>query len=250
MTPDGWLAAPEDCPLAPGEIHVWTASLDPGRDEILRYAASLSTGEEARAARFHFERDRNRFIAGRGILRSVLARYLDTEPAQVVFNYGPHGKPALIAPRTDRPLFFNLAHSEGLLLLAATRDCEAGVDVEKMRRFSDMEAVARRILSARQFSQFQELPEPERVPAFFRLWTRKEAWLKAVGAGMSGMLDQIEVTFVKGESPRIIRLPQTAERAGQWTLSDLSPAADFVGALAVPLRDFQLRQWQWPVPAR
>src|SRR6266496_4797146 len=222
-----WPEPPSDWALGAGEIHVWTTSLEPGREALADYSSMLSPDETVRAGRFHFERDRNRFIAGRGWLRAVLARYWQRHPGRLRFAYNSRGKPAL----ADSPgtLHFNLAHCEGLALLAVTRTCEVGIDVERVRPLSDADSIAGRFFSASESEGLKGLPDVQKPRAFFNLWTRKEAWLKATGDGISDSLNQVEVSFLAGEPARLIRLFGKTEGVQNWTLRELVPAADFVG---------------------
>jgi 4'-phosphopantetheinyl transferase len=188
----------------PGEVHLWQEALDRREEELERLREALSEEELRRAGRYHFERDRVRFVAGRGLLRRLLGRYLGVAPARVEIRTGPHGKPAVEGLR------FNLAHSGGLALYAFSRERELGVDLEQIRPVRDAEAIAERLFTAEENAMLRELAEPERLEAFFRLWTRKEACMKAAGTGLFGEAS-----------------------AGRWTLLELTPAAGFIGALAV-----------------
>lgn len=182
----------------------------------------LSPDEHARAARFVFARDRDRYVAGRARLRHILGGYLQTLPQDVRFDYGAHGRPAV------RGIDFNLSHTDDLAMLAVARDLVLGVDIEAVRPITD--------LPTTQFSPAEQralaaLPTPLQREAFFRCWTRKEAWLKAKGTGLATDLASFEVTLAPGDPPRLLRCD--GDDAAAWVLCDLSPAPGIAGALAV-----------------
>lgn len=235
-----WERAPESFRLAPEAVHVWMASLDalPAEEMLVR----LSADERARAERFCFEADRRRFVAGRGLLRGLLGLYLDVDPRGLRFAYGRRGKPSLAT--ADR-LRFNVAHSGGLALLAFARDRELGVDIERERPLPEANAIAERYFSAREGAELRRLPETERAGGFFRCWTRKEAFIKATGEGLSQPLDAFDVSFASGEPARLLRVEGRPEEGGRWWLQDLAPAPGFAGALAVEGRPADLAGWKW-----
>ena len=152
--------------------------LDLPEDFTSDYAELLTPDESARAARFYFERHQNRYVVGRGVLRTLLGAYLHLAPESVRFAYGPQGKPELSHNFASSDLCFNLAHSEGLGLLAVTRAASLGVDVERVRRLPEFDELVNRFFSPREADLFAKLPATEKPQAFFNLWTRKEAWLK------------------------------------------------------------------------
>jgi 4'-phosphopantetheinyl transferase len=183
--------------------------------------------------RFHFERDRSRFIAGRGLLREVLSSYLKIEPARLQFAYGPSEKPILkIFPR-HRTLHFNLAHSNDLIL------------IEKIRPIPDPENLARHFSSPSELLKLMTLPREKRLPAFFNLWTRKEAYIKATGNGLSDVIKEVEVSFFPGEPARLAAISGNTQVAADWTLVELNPAAGFKAAFAASTKSLQLSCWQW-----
>ena len=240
-----WPAPAAFPPLAGAEVHVWAAPLELPEARLAVIVAMLSPDEQVRAARFHFERDRGRFIAGRGFLRALLGRYLQTEPAQLQFSYSPRGKPSLAAP-ANNGLHFNLAHSDALALLAVTRACPVGVDVERINPLRDAEGITERFFSPRESAALKALPADQKPAAFFNLWTRKEAWLKATGDGISEFLSKSEVSFLPDEPARFLSILGDTQAAAAWTLEDLKPAEGFKAALAAPVQGVHLRCWQWP----
>lgn len=182
------LPLPTELRLRPEDVDVWRASLDDQPAEAVRLMQTLlASGEVARARSFFFDRDRRRYIVGRGILRMLLGRYLGRPPHEVEFEYGPHGKPALAVKDARTPIFFNVAHSEGLALYAFTPVGEIGIDVEVIRDLPDWEQVAAAAFSTYELAQLRACPPEHRREEFFRAWTRQEAVLKALGTGLSGV---------------------------------------------------------------
>jgi 4'-phosphopantetheinyl transferase len=240
-----WPAPPALWSLGVREAHVWAATLARSEEDISRCAQALSADELDRANRFRFERDRRRFIAGRGLLRAILSHYVGREPPQIKFDYSSRGKPTLAEDPAHETLHFNLAHSDDLLLLAVTRDCAIGVDVERLRILKDAEDMAERFFSVQESSGLKALPEAQKPAAFFRLWTRKEACLKATGAGITEFLSEAQVSYLADEPARLTSLFGDSRAGEQWRLCELAPAAGFVAALAVAAPDTQIKHWQW-----
>ncbi|MDB6066685.1 MAG: 4-phosphopantetheinyl transferase [Pedosphaera sp.] len=237
-----WPPTPTQWSLESGEVQVWATSLSRTPQQIAASAKTLSADEQARADRFRFDRDRNRFMAGRGVLRAILGHALNKEPVDIKFAYSERGKPRLIGHEAVR---FNLAHTEDMALLAVARDWNVGVDVERIRALRDADGVAKRFFSARESNGLNALSGDEKNAAFFNLWTRKEAWLKATGDGIADGLNQVEVTFRANEPVRLISLFGDEQAVREWSLVDLAPAPEFVAALAVPARDVRVRCWHW-----
>jgi 4'-phosphopantetheinyl transferase len=236
-----WDAAPHPAGLCPGEVHVWAACLDEPREGALQRL--LSPDEQARATRFRFPRDRRRFVVGRGLLRGLLGRYLGVDPGTLCFNYGSRGKPSLAGG--ERHLSFNVTHSGALALLAFARDRELGVDLECERPLPDAEEIAQRYFSPQEGTTLGRLPRREREPAFFRCWTRKEAFIKATGDGLSRPLDGFDVTFAPGVPARLLRVEGEPGATERWWLEELKPAEGFVAALAVEGRPDEVKCWSW-----
>jgi len=227
-------------------IDVWAASLRRSTVELSDLAATLSPEEDNRAERYQFEQHRNRFIAGRGLLRTILGMHLNRNPRELEFAYGPNEKPRLAHQDDDGPLHFNLAHSEDLVLIAVTRTGEVGIDVERIRPVSEAGNIVERYFSPRESGVYRALPEGEKPFAFFNLWTRKEAWLKATGVGIGQLLSEVEVSFLPGNPARLISLRGCTRSAAAWRLWDVAPASGYVGAVASPMGEAQLRCWHWP----
>lgn len=238
-----WGEPPAQTVASYDQIHVWRASLDQPTEQVRGLAESLSADERERAARFHFERDQRRFVVGRGVLRAVLGSYLEIPASHIQLSYGPQGKPVLFSDSGQvSSLHFNLAHADGLALYAVTRDRELGIDIERIRPIPETARIAEQFFSAQEREALAALPEEQRQEAFFRCWTRKEAYLKAVGEGLARPLDQIQVSLAPGEPARILGDSQEAER---WCLREVIPADGYIAALAVEGHGWGLSCWQW-----
>lgn len=241
-----WLPQPACLTLSTNDVHIWRATLDRPALVVQQLAQTLSKGERMRAGRFHFEKDSKHFIIGRGILRAILGLYLDTEPSRLQFCYGSRGKPYLAGESAKVDLRFNLAHSHGLALYAFTRGREIGVDVEYIRHVPDIEQIAATFFSARENAVLHALPASQRQKAFFNCWTRKEAYIKAIGNGLAQSLDRFDVSLTPGEPARLLSLEGDAEEASLWSLKAWAPAAGYVAALAVEGHYWRLACWQFP----
>jgi 4'-phosphopantetheinyl transferase len=217
---------------AADEVLVFWADLDVGEQAAWRLADVLDAHERVRAARFHFRRDAIRFTAARAMLRRLLAGAVGAEPGELSFAYGPYGKPELSSPFAASGLQFNVSHSEGVGVFALVRGCRVGIDVERVRSLADLDAVAERTFSPREWAELRRLPSMDRELAFFRCWTRKESFIKALGEGLSHPLDRFSVTVQAEEPARLIETDVEGE-AGRWTLESLDPPTGFVGALAL-----------------
>ena len=228
--------------LAPGEIHVWSVRLDPPPDRVEALGRCLSPDEWERANRFRFEKHRRQYVVGRGALRTLLAAYLGTRPELVKFSYGKRGKPFL-DPSGD--LQFNLSNSDELALVGFVLGREIGVDVEYLRKMEDCEQISERFFSESERTVLRSIPFPAKQEAFFNCWTRKEAYLKAVGEGLAAPLDSFDVTLALEEPPRMLTLEGDAERASRWFLYHLRPAPDYIGAVAIEGGDWEVKTWSF-----
>jgi 4'-phosphopantetheinyl transferase len=210
---------------------VWRARLDLPADECAALARTLDDAERDRAARFHFDRDRRRFVVAHARLRALLGTYLGVATESVEIAAKPGGKPALRAPDSD--LRFNLSHSGEMALLAFARGCEVGIDVEAERDVPEMDSIAGRFFSPAESAALRALPESERKRAFFRCWTRKEAFLKATGEGLARALDSFDVTLGPDEEPALVRVEGEAGSEGRFYLAEVAMPTGYRGALAV-----------------
>jgi 4'-phosphopantetheinyl transferase len=236
--------------LETDEIHVWRAWLDQpdaGPEDMMRV---LSRDERQRAGRYRFQAGRQRFVTGRAILRILLGRYLHMEPRRVPLAYGPHGKPLLAPDLSGSGLEFNLAHAGPLALYAFARDRTVGVDVEQVRSLPDADAVAARFFSARENAAYSSLAADSRQLAFFQCWTRKEAFIKALGDGLAHPLDTFDVSLAPAEPAQLLYVASDPLEASRWSLISLVPQHDYVAALATPGHAWRLACWSFAHPGR
>jgi len=239
-----WLPAPETPVLRPGDVHVWGADLDYQASAGPDYWEILSADERERAGRFHFDKDRNRFITARGTLRLLLSRYLEREPQAIEFIYGSRGKPSLKANPLN--LQFNIAHSHALVLYAFTLRSEIGVDVEYLGRSVNGCEIASRYFSPQEAADLRSLPPTGQARGFFTCWTRKEAYVKATGEGIAFGLDQFSVTLRPDEPAALLETEFRPEEAALWTLFHLEPSTDYIGAVATRGSVDSLFCWFYP----
>ncbi len=220
-------------PPPDSDIQVWCASLERLPQELAGLFCLLSTDEKARADRFYFERDRNRFIAARGLLRTILGSYLEMKPSQMEFVYGQHGKPALrSAPRKKVPEF-NLSHSKDLAVYIFSWDCKVGIDVEYVHALPDMDNFAEQFFSAREHALINSLKGEQKEDTFFKLWTCKEALLKAHGSGLTTPLSQVEI-LLESEGPAILSPTwEDKDLAKPWRLETWNPVVGYQAACAI-----------------
>lgn len=217
--------------LPAGVVHLWTKSLDTSLDEVERCYELLSPDERVRAQRFLIERPRRAFILTRGTLRLLLGKYLDRAPRELSFRYTPFGKPLM---NQGNPLRFNVSHTDGIALLAFVKGPELGVDIEKIRPVRDLKDLANRFFSVSERQKLNELEaEDELQAAFFRCWTRKEAYIKGKGEGLSIPLHQFDVSLELGEPQALIATRPDPSEAGRWLLRDVTFDPPYVAALAI-----------------
>jgi 4'-phosphopantetheinyl transferase len=246
-----WRAPPADLVLARDGVHVWRAALDrPPSQTAEGFLRNLAEDERARAGRLYFERDREHFIVARGVLRAILGRYLNREPHYVSFRYNSHGKPALAGAPDADAIRFNVSHSHGLALYAVARGREVGIDVERIRCNLDIAAIAERYFSRRDVTMLRDLPADERHQAFFRVWTRKEAYVKAQGEGLSLLSDRLDLVPAPGEPEAVASARCGSHENARWSFQELVPAPSYVAALAVEGRGWHLSCLQWSGPGQ
>jgi len=239
---NSWTFPPAVLPTPENEVHLWRASLDLPPDELARMGELLATDEVDRAARFRFKNDRDQFVVRRGLLRIILGRYLEIPPEKVGFTYNAFGKPAI--GNNPEEIRFNLSHCRGLALIAVTRRAEIGVDVERTHNDVEIERISEGLFSEVERDTLRSLAPKARTQAFFNCWTRKEAYLKARGEGLSFPLNQFTVSILPGEPPRLLAAQNDAAEIERWTLYELAPATDYVAALAIEGRGHRLKRWK------
>jgi 4'-phosphopantetheinyl transferase len=210
-------------------VHVWSIRTEASEAVAAAFERILAPDERDRAARFRFDHLRHSFVLAHGALRILLGRYLNASPAGIQFNYGLRGKPTL-APLAL--IDFNMSHSGDLVVFAFTRGCEIGVDLEQIHSIQDMQDIADRFFCHEEAAELMSLPVNQRERAFFLCWTRKEAYIKAIGDGLSAPLNGFRVTMQPTQPVRFIHIAHDTNAAKDWTLQDLQLASNYVAALA------------------
>jgi 4'-phosphopantetheinyl transferase len=248
-SPDFSWRIPQTQPtLAPGAVHVWRLSLALTDEQINGLRGCLSSDEAERAARYHFERHGRRFIACRGQVREILARYVNARAADLRFRYSPRGKPSLNEPILGSPVHFNVSNSQDVALCAVALDRELGVDVEFVREPLDFEELAARFFARQEVDVLRSLPDGQRLEAFFHCWTRKEAILKATGTGLAFPLDRVVVTMAPNDPARIVAFDDDPTAPSAWWLESLAPGPGYVGAIASPGGPLEICRWHSAPP--
>ena len=231
-----------DFRLEPDEVHVWCADLRQLAGRAAEFELILSPEERQKAARFYFADDRERYVSARGLLRTLLGAYLRKPPAELSFSYNAWGKPAL----SDCALEFNLSHSRDLALYALARDRAVGIDVEFIRDDPACLEIAEGHFSRREVKTLRALHRSQRAPAFFNCWTRKEALIKAQGQGLSLPLNAFDVSLAPGEPAALLNVEAAARELSRWSLQALTPAPNYVAAVAAIGGGWRLCCRQWP----
>lgn len=241
--------------LDSNEIHIWRTD-GANWSDVTPLEAVLTDEERTHAARFLFIEDKRRFVLGRGILRHLLGVYLGCPPHDLELVTNQYGKPAL----ADEPaLQFNLSHSDDRILHAFAWDRRVGVDVETIRPVKDLEQMAAYAFTPRERARFFSLPQSQQIPAFFNCWTRKEAFMKAVGMGLSLSPQRFEVAFTAGEPAVLRHIDPTVEQGTEWQLVALDVGHEYVAALTAEgsnmrcamhelMPDGSQRRWQLTRP--
>lgn len=227
-----WHSPPTPLVLSKNVVHIWRTDLNLPQSQIESFAKTLAPDELNRANRFYFERDRKHFIAGRGILRSILGRYLNVEPVQLQFSYSSRGKPGLANLGMGATLSFNVSHSHELAVYAIAHTPLVGIDLEHVRPMDKVEQLVKRFFSPREYALICSLPDDQKQEAFFQAWTCKEAYLKAIGDGLPG-LDGVEVSLTPGESAALLSIQGDEEAASRWSVYQFIPAPGYRAAVAI-----------------
>ena len=229
--------------LADEDVHLWRAWLDQPAWRVQQLAQTLSVDEWVRAERFRFEVNRRRFIVARSVLRSILGRYLDVEPAQVQLCYGRYGKPYLHPDLNPDMIRFNVAHAQQLAVYAFTRARQIGIDLEYVRPMSRMQQIAEQFMSTRELALLSKLPVGQQQEAFYLCWTCKEAYIKAKGIGLEQPLAQFDVSLIPGEPACLLNVDGNPGETSRWSLQSFTPVPGYKAALAVEGHGWDTTCW-------
>ncbi len=242
---DEWRETSSHPLLGARDIHVWRADLVNHRRHNAFFSMLLDEGEQSRAQRYMREHDRSRFVTAHGILRILLGRYLAIEPRSIAFMSGPYGKPALVPGLSSLALRFNISHSHDVALFAFANGREVGVDIEHKRPLGDMEQIARRFFSPQETASLLSLPSDARPRAFYACWSRKEAFIKATGHGLSLSLASFDVSLLPDEPVALLATRDDACATAPWTLHALPEVPGYAAALAVEGNVEVLECWHY-----
>ena len=233
------------------EIHVWQLKL-PQKEKLVRqYYNLLSEDEKIRAGKYAFDEDRNNFITSRWVLRTLIGKYLNINPESIKFSYTHYGKPFLDNQKYPLGLNFNLSDTKGLVIYAFTLKNEIGVDVEAIREIKDMEEVAARFFSIPEAEKLKLVPFGERDEAFLSCWTLKEAYIKAIGEGLSCPLDQFDMSFSKDKKPALLSAKWDESEKGRWQMYRIESPEGYIASLAIEGKNHRLiyKDFENEIPA-
>lgn len=225
--------------LQADDVAIWQVALEQDATTLTQLHDLLATEERQRAARFYFPADQRRYTVGRGVLRLLLGYYLQVAPTAVNFTYNPYGKPQLVATDTTPPLYFNLSHSGEVALYAFALQRPVGIDIERMKADLAWRDLARHVFSPYEHQVLERVPAAEQLAAFYRGWTRKEAYIKARGMGLSLALDQFDVTMEADKPAQLLATHDDPQEATRWTLCDLPCPVGYAAALVVAGRGWR-----------
>ncbi len=240
-----WEIAPPSLQLTSGEVHVWRASFHQLMPLLNHFRSLISHDELMKSDRYRFQDNREEYIIARGLLRHLLGSYLGESPRSLRFFYNPYGKPALSNEAGENRLTFNLSHAHGYVLYVFTRGREVGIDVERVRAEAAHDGVAERFFSKKEVSTLRTLPRHAQPIGFFNCWTRKEAYIKARGEGLTIPLNQFDVSLVPGKPAALLESRVDPADTSRWTLKSLDMGTQYIAALAVEGQDWDLKCWDW-----
>ncbi len=225
-------------------MHIWHASQDFSSDKLEYLKAILSFDEAKRAEKFIFDKDHKNYIAARGLLRILLSNYLNLDPEEIKFSYNKYGKPIL---DNDRNLKFNISHSGSKFICGITIDKSIGVDIEKLRAVDNADEIVESNFSESEKLEYKCIPDRLKQKAFFAFWTRKEAYIKAIGKGLFFPLNDFSVSIMPDKPAKILHFKNDLQKISEWTIEEINLSKEHVAAVAVESRDcsFQCNEWDW-----
>jgi 4'-phosphopantetheinyl transferase len=233
--------------ISSNEVHVWRAFIHKTNIQSETLLETLSSDELSRAKQYHFEKDQRRFIITRVLLRNILGHYLRAKPSELRFQYTSHGKPALTTDNVRDSLRFNLSHSGEIALYAITRNRKIGIDVEHIRDNFDVRQIAQRFFSPEEIKSLDNIQEQKKPEVFFQYWTRKEAFIKATGKGVSFPMEQCDITSINGNVLSPVTLVGNNSEVPCWFAQDIFPGQGYVAAIAVEGDDCDLSCWEYMI---
>lgn len=243
-TYDQWNTPPQQIIIPPRDIHVWRINVNDYSNYLANFYKLLSYDEHKRTSQYHFEKDRKNFIIARGILRSIISRYLLITPEEIKFSYNAYGKPYL-NPKNNGPLYFNISHSADLILYIFSKNNEVGIDVENIHPIDNFENIAEQFFSPRENIKLKSVPASLRLNSFFKCWTRKEAFIKAIGNGLSYPLHEFDVSLLPNEPATLLKVQRDPYLSSQWSLKALTPYPGYEAAFIFKVPCENIKYWQY-----
>lgn len=225
--------------IHPGEVHLWLVSVTAMEERLDDFYRLLSKDESAKVGRFHFVKDQKQYIVARGVLRIILSHYCLIEPEVHQFGYNQYGKPFLI---DNDWLRFNISHSGDRVLFGFSLNLELGVDIEYDKPFESAHEIVERFFSTQEKTQFRSLPDHMKNLSFLKCWTRKEAYIKALGMGMSLPLDAFSVSFIPGKPACLLETGHDMQAKDRWTIKEVNVGNGYVAAVSVEGRNHQFKE--------
>lgn len=240
----GWRRPPEELQLEAACIDVWHSRISLPEVEIEKHALTLSGQERERAEKFTFADKYEEYVVTRGLLRQALAHVLRQDACTFEFDYSSSNKPYLSRKYNDQQITFNVSHSHGQALVAISVDRNIGIDIEKVRADVEYEKLALRFFSVAEQKALMLYPREERAAAFFATWTRKEAFVKAVGKGIAFGLSEFDVNISPKEAPLMLATRWDPEDVAKWSMANIETEKNYLATVVADGGDFQLRHWQ------
>lgn len=242
-----WQNSPQHPRLEKDRVHLWRVNLDLPAVIIEELRVCLSPDEIDKANKFRFPQHNRRFVVARGVLRQLLGNYLQISPREIKFQYSDRGKPYLTTTGFHNSLQFNISHSQEYALYGFTYDYPIGVDIEHLREMKDAVQIAQRFFSPQEFQSIDNLDSAQQQKVFFKLWTAKEAYLKATGTGLSGSLSSVNIGLNDMENPYLESIQGSIEAVKSWSMYPCIPALNYVGAIAIKaqITQQQIKCWNW-----
>ncbi len=226
-------------------VHVWYCDLKVSGSRLARYTELLSPDELSRAQRFRFTRDKQNFIVARGVLRVLLGHYCQCPANKLSFHYAEHGKPYLQTQHNFNNVTFNLAHSHDISVYAFMRYHAIGIDIEYIQRNIDELTLAKQFFAKEEYQQLVRLSQEQQHRGFFNGWTRKEAFIKALGDGLFYPLNRFVVSLTPEQPAKVISIDGDEQAAQAWTLAEFTPKTNYVGAIASNRNIETIAYYQW-----
>jgi 4'-phosphopantetheinyl transferase len=245
---DAWRRPPEHVTITYHQVHVWRASSDLAPEATEYLYGTLADNEKRQAMRYHFAKDRSRYIATHGLLRLVLSRYVMLPPRDLRFSTGAHGKPALATECGGERIMFNSSDSHGLSLYAVACQRRVGIDLEYVSKDLAREGIAEQFFSPLEVAELRSLPSELQNMGFYMCWTRKEAYLKALGAGLYLPLNHFSVSLTPGRPAALLTADGTPDQTTPWSVRSIHPGHGFVGAIVVEGHDWETVCYDWTDP--